>query len=42
MEVDDCDFCRLFDLEIIDPTLLERFEFIATDCYICGGRELGW
>jgi hypothetical protein len=42
MEVDDCDFCRLFDLEIIDPTLLERLELIVTACYICGGRELGW
>ena len=41
MEVDDCDFCRLFDLEIIDPTLLERLEFKATACCICGGRELG-
>jgi hypothetical protein len=42
MEVDDCDFCRLFDLEMMDPTLLERLEFIVIACYMCGGRELGW
>jgi hypothetical protein len=42
MEVDDCDFCRLFDLEIIEPTLLERDEFNAAYGYMCGGRELGW
>ena len=42
MEVDDCDFCRLFDLDMIDPTLLEILEFIVTACYMCGGREFGW
>ena len=41
MDVDDNDFCRLFDLEIIEPTLLESDEFNAAEGYICGGRELG-